>query len=131
MKRRWAYLFAAYLANGFIGTFLWLISVGGFTHGLPILLVFPLRCVVASTAWPFVLLGMTFHPLSWDLTYKAWLSYLPGALLLYWLVRRFARRSSAAGLCPTCGYDLRATPERCPACGTVISTASTKSTETT
>ena len=50
--------------------------------------------------------------------------WLPSALFAtppaVWILRRIRRfRRWRRGLCPACGYDVRATPDRCPECGTV------------
>jgi hypothetical protein len=43
----------------------------------------------------------------------------PALWAVGWTRRRRQRRRARAGACPSCGYDLRATPERCPECGAV------------
>jgi hypothetical protein len=43
---------------------------------------------------------------------------LTAAPIVLWVRAQRRRRRGVAGLCPACGYDLRATPERCPECGT-------------
>jgi hypothetical protein len=51
----------------------------------------------------------------------AWLSLIPLFFLAHrWLnLRRLREVESDCRLCPACGYDMRATPERCPECGRV------------
>jgi hypothetical protein len=64
----------------------------------------------------------------WSLFVPHWAAALLTALLpalRLWRDHRGrrARQRQSEGRCPTCGYDLRATPERCPECGLSASAA--------
>lgn len=56
-----------------------------------------------------------------------WSSTLAGAILPgLWVWRRWKqKRDRKAGLCQKCGYDLRASPVRCPECGTAVPSPAT------
>jgi hypothetical protein len=62
----------------------------------------------------------------WVLAVRPWLPALMTSVLpAVWLYRYAkARRARREGLCSTCGYDLRASPERCPECGTATAAVS-------
>jgi hypothetical protein len=60
---------------------------------------------------------------NWTRINYAWPLALFSVLPLRWLwldrLRRKRVAGSKFGLCIVCGYDVRATPDRCPECGTI------------
>jgi hypothetical protein len=57
----------------------------------------------------------------WVWTAPYWkLFWLSLGLPFLWGARRVRGRIARIGRCIACGYDLRATPDRCPECGTSV-----------
>ena len=80
-----------------------------------------LRRSVLPVSYVTVALQIWGESLQWRTT-VIFLLWIPFAALVLPLVRREIadrrrRTAESNGLCASCGYDLRATPERCPECG--------------
>src|SRR5690348_14202936 len=58
---------------------------------------------------------------TWNFEVPAWFAVVVLCLLPIARLRRTVFRRRPQGLCQLCGYDLRATPDRCPECGTPVS----------
>src|SRR4051794_34948314 len=75
-------------------------------------------CETGTADWRFHVHGqrVSFGFMLWFATaLTALLPLLWAAVRIPPMVRR--RKAARLGLCPSCGYDLRATPGRCPECG--------------
>jgi hypothetical protein len=75
---------------------------------------------IPPTAWNAAGFKWYRGPTHASVSAPYWSAALLSAVLpVAWVATRWRRRwRLVAGRCPACGYDLRASPHRCPECGT-------------
>jgi hypothetical protein len=112
--------------------------LGSFPHHLHVILAKDPASRSASweIAAPIPARATYLHPaVRWDgASLQLWIPHWLLLLLLiaipiHWIQRTLLARRRRPGFCPHCGYDLRATPDRCPECGRIFPTPAASMTQ--
>jgi hypothetical protein len=126
MKRRWVRFVVAYLIAGYLSNSTVILLAN--KSPLDALIEFHRNggIFLFVLVWPLAPFELTFGWHRRPIGVLSWPYFFGIFGICYWLLSLLVPKPVGKGLCPTCGYDLRATPDRCPECGTIPSSAAGK-----